>query len=433
MGPSMHEGLGRVVDAWKRLVGRWRPHDCSRRRELTAIGVNLGFALTALAGVALLAPASDWSDAALIAALVGISAIAYLSEARLKVASLAFFGATLIVALVALALAGPLPALLVWIVPDLIARFVLRREPRFSPGLIATVSSYALACLVGAELLALAGSPEGPAMAPSLFAAGVGMWAINFAVARLAFAPFYQGYRPTALIRDEFADLAPAVLGMLIVGVVAALGVEALGLPALGVLALVIVVPQLALERIASAESAAHLARADAMRLYTAALADVLRVPRWERRQLVCAADLLHATDDPIRAEGLDWRETDVSRVAFLALHARERWAGDGWPAGLPAEAIPEGSRILAVADAWAELTAHGTPEFSQSEAVLALSAQSGRAFDPTVVEAAQRVVGDEEGFARNPGFQPQLHRLPVPRSVRRTALPAMLPRMVSS
>jgi hypothetical protein len=270
-------------------------------------------------------------------------------------------------------------------------------------------------------------------MAPSLYAVGVAMWAINFAVARLAFAPFYQGYRVAPLIRDEFFDLAPAVLGMLVVGVVAAVGVEAFGLVALGALALVIVVPQIALERIAEGESAARLARTDAMRLYTAAIADVLDIPREQRRELACAADLVHAADDPIETRGLDWREADVSRIAFLALHARERWAGDGWPAGLPAEAIPRGSRILAVADAWAGLTASGTPELSQPDAVLALAAQSGLAFDPEVVDAATRVVGDEEGFARQPSFQPTLHRLPVPRSMRRHALPAMLPRLIGS
>ena len=147
------------------------------------------------------------------------------------------------------------------------------------------------------------------------------MWAINFAVARLAFAPFYQGYRAAPLIRDEFFDLAPAVLGMLVVGVAAAVGVEAFGLLALAALALVIVVPQVALERIAESDSAARLARADAMRLYTAAIADVLEIPRDQRRELACAADLVHAAADPIDARGLDWREADVSRIAFLALH----------------------------------------------------------------------------------------------------------------
>lgn len=416
-----------------RVFRRWRPRDSSRRRELTAVALNVLPAAVAVIGFVVVSPSSDWSDPVLIAALVGVSGIAYLAEARLKVATLAFFGATLIVALVALAVAGPLPALLVWVVPDVIARFVLTREPRFSPGLVATVSSYALAVLAGAELLELAGSPTGAAIAPALYAAGIAMWVINFCFARLTFAPFYQGYRPASLIRDEFVDLAPAVLGMLVIGVGAALGVEYFGVLALAPLAAVIVVPQVALDQITRADSAARLARADAIRLYTAAIADVLGIGREERRELACAADLVQSAEDPITARGLDWRDADVSRVAFLALHSQERWAGGGWPAGLPAEAIPRGSRILAVADAWAELTAAGTPELSQADAMLALAAQSGRAFDPAVVDAAARVVGDEEGFARDPGFQPKLHRLPVPRSVRRGALPTMLPRLVGS
>jgi hypothetical protein len=193
----------------------------------------------------------------------------------------------------------------------------------------------------------------------------------------------------------------------------------------------VIVVPQVALEHITRPQSVARLGRNDAMRLYTAAIADVLQISRNERRELACAADLVKSADDPATTHGLDWRDADISRIAFLALHSHERWMGGGWPAGLPAEAIPRGSRILAVAGAWAELTAGGTPELSQADAMLALAAQSGRAFDPTVVDAAARVVGDEEGFARDPGFQPRHHRLPVPRSVRRGALPAMLPRLV--
>ena len=125
------------------------------------------------------------------------------------------------------------------------------------------------------------------------------MWAVNFCFARLAFAPFYQGYRPAALVRDEFLDLAPAVLGMLVVGVVSAVLVDAFGVVALAPLAAVIVVPQIALERIARAESAARLARTDAMRLYTAAIVDVLDLSRDERRELACAAELVQPADDP--------------------------------------------------------------------------------------------------------------------------------------
>jgi hypothetical protein len=426
----MHEV--RDAQGRARVLGRWIPPDSSSERALIAIALNLVPALLAVAAFILVAPPSDWSDPVLIAALAAVSAIAYGAETRLKSANRVFFGATLVIAVVTLAVAGPLPALLVWLVPDLIARVALRSERWMSPGFVANLGSYALAVLVGAWMLELAGSPAGTEMAPALYAAGIAMSAANFCFARLTFAPFYQGYRPAALIRDEFLDLAPAVLGMLVVGVAAAVLVEEIGVIALALLAAVIVVPQIALERITNAASTARLARADAMRLYTAAIADVLDMPRHERRELACAADLVRATDDPIGARGLDWREADVSRIAFLALHSHERWAGDGVPAGLPAEAIPRGSRILAVADAWAGLTAAGTAEMSQTEAMLALSAQSDIAFDPTVVSAAAQVVGDEEGFARDPHFQPRLHRLPFPRSVRRGALPAVLPALVA-
>ena len=137
----------------------------------------------------------------------------------------------------------------------------------------------------------------------------------------------------------------------------------------------------------------------------------MLGLSRNERREIAAAGKLL-APAEPGAAPEL----TEAPEATLLALHAHERWSGDGWPAALPAEAIPLGSRILAVAEAWAGLTARGTLELPQSEAILSLAAQSGSAFDPQVVDAAARVVGDEEGFAREPTFQPTLHRLRVPR-----------------
>jgi HD domain len=416
-----------------RVRRRWRPPDVSRSRELIAIGLNVVPAVVGLTALLFFSAPSDWSSPALIGALCGVAAVAYAAEARLKLANPVFFGATLIIAVVTLAVAGPIPAFCVWLVPDLIARFVLRSEQRIGPGFVANVSSYAIAVVVGGWLLELAGSPSGAEMAPALYAAGVAMSVLNFAFARLAFAPFYQGYRPAKLIRDEFVDIEPSVLGMLLLGVAAAVMVDDLGVLALAPLAAVIVVPQVALERITHSESAANLVRADAMRLYTAAIADVLGVSRSERRELACASDLIQSADNPIAARGLDWRDADVSRVAFLALHSHELWSGAGWPAGLPAEAIPRGSRILAVAGAWADLTAAGTPELSQTEAILSLAAQAGSAFDPAIVDAAARVVEDEQAFSDEPAFQPKLHRLPAPRALRREALPALLPRLVGS
>ena len=63
-------------------------------------------------------------------------------------AAAAYFDASIVLALLALVIAGPLPALLVWIVPDAISRFVVRQDLALA-GLIATVSSFALAVLAG--------------------------------------------------------------------------------------------------------------------------------------------------------------------------------------------------------------------------------------------------------------------------------------------
>ena len=118
--------------------------------------------------------------------------------------------------------------------------------------------------------------------------------------------------------------------------------------------------------------------------MYVAAIADVLALSRDERDQLACAADLI----EPINGNtsginACDWGHAHVPGAAMLALHAGERWAGTGWPAGLPADAIPYGSRILAVAQAWTDLTAKGTQEMTQAEAMLALAAQISDRFRP--------------------------------------------------
>src|SRR5687767_4748643 len=91
------------------LMRRWVPPNGSPERTLVAIALNLAPALVAVAAFILVAPASDWSDPVLIAALAVVAAVAYGAEARLKSANRVFFGATLVVAVVTLGVAGPLP------------------------------------------------------------------------------------------------------------------------------------------------------------------------------------------------------------------------------------------------------------------------------------------------------------------------------------
>ena len=73
-----------------------------------------------------------------------------------------------------------------------------------------------------------------------------------------------------------------------------------------------------------------------------------------------------------------------------IALSHHEKWDGRGYPLGLKGESIPIEGRILAVADVFDALT-HERPykkAWPVKEAVAEIQIQSGKQFDPQVVEA---------------------------------------------
>ena len=72
------------------------------------------------------------------------------------------------------------------------------------------------------------------------------------------------------------------------------------------------------------------------------------------------------------------------------ALTHHERWDGSGYPAGLAGDAIPITGRIVAVADVFDALT-HSRPykeAWSTANAITEMTSQSGRHFDPLVIDA---------------------------------------------
>lgn len=76
--------------------------------------------------------------------------------------------------------------------------------------------------------------------------------------------------------------------------------------------------------------------------------------------------------------------------LGYIGGH-HERIDGHGWPAGLTGEAIPLGSRVLAVADAWSDAVMDGcTPD----EALLACEGQVGASLDEVCVDALRRAHG---------------------------------------
>jgi putative two-component system response regulator len=72
-----------------------------------------------------------------------------------------------------------------------------------------------------------------------------------------------------------------------------------------------------------------------------------------------------------------------------------EKWDGTGYPQGLKGEQIPIAARIFAVADVWDALTSDRPyrPAWSNDEALGYIHEQSGKHFDPRVVELFFKVI----------------------------------------
>lgn len=95
-------------------------------------------------------------------------------------------------------------------------------------------------------------------------------------------------------------------------------------------------------------------------------------------------------THTTIGAQVLEHGRSDLMQIAQrIAQSHHERWDGNGYPQRLKGEEIPIEARLLAVADVFDALT-HDRPykkAWPIDEAVAEISNQSGRQFDPAVVE----------------------------------------------
>ncbi|MDH3226192.1 MAG: diguanylate cyclase [Thermoleophilia bacterium] len=146
---------------------------------------------------------------------------------------------------------------------------------------------------------------------------------------------------------------------------------------------------------------------ADAARLHEAALLhDVgwvavpakLRVRRGSLEDEDLAKIRLHAdVGATISGEVLD--EDQVSWIR----HHHEHWDGGGYPGRLVGELIPEGARILALADAWVAMTSPRDyrPRLGDERALAECRAQAGTQFWPVAVHALEQIMqGREEEVA---------------------------------
>ena len=80
---------------------------------------------------------------------------------------------------------------------------------------------------------------------------------------------------------------------------------------------------------------------------------------------------------------------TYLHRALDIPHSHHEKWDGTGYPQGLKGEQIPLAARVFAVVDVWDALTSDRPyrPAWTKQEALGYIREQSGKHFDPHVVE----------------------------------------------
>jgi len=94
-------------------------------------------------------------------------------------------------------------------------------------------------------------------------------------------------------------------------------------------------------------------------------------------------------------------KEKDLLGAAAEIIRGHhERFDGTGYPQGLERNAIPIGSRVVAVVDAYDAITSARPYQKAQAKraAIAELKRNAGSQFDPNVVRAFIEVIGDDNG-----------------------------------
>jgi diguanylate cyclase (GGDEF)-like protein/PAS domain S-box-containing protein/putative nucleotidyltransferase with HDIG domain len=104
-----------------------------------------------------------------------------------------------------------------------------------------------------------------------------------------------------------------------------------------------------------------------------------------------------HVRTHSVMGAGIVAGVLDDEQTRWVRAH-HERWDGAGYPDGMFGDRIPDGARILAVADSWDTMTSDRPykaaipPQQAMAECI----SESGKQFAPEVVLALQTVVGTE-------------------------------------
>ena len=361
------------------------------RRRRTGLSLVLGLIAMAAAvpAFAYLAPESAWEPESLLIALLILAFVSY--TAAVQVRDTLTLDASFVPAVLAVVFLGPVPGTFVFAAPGISAYVERRRLNAF----VGDTASAAWASLAAAWLLE-ALTPGIPvsvidlAAAGAVAVAGATFIAVQYLVATLLIGVIEKGVHLSTLIQQELINLAPVSAALIAVGALSALLYDELGLVGLVPLAVVAIGPRMLVQRLARVRDPAELERPAAIALYSRALAEALSLDADQRRIVLDAATHLGGTKQLTRID-------DFQTVMQTVLYCHERWDGKGgFPGVLSGEGIPLESRVIAVAERLASLTAMGTPGLSPDHAVSLLATRAGAEFDPRVVAAARRVIDED-------------------------------------
>jgi hypothetical protein len=388
------------------------------RRQRAGLAVHAAIVASLAVAYVLAAPPSRWDDPVMIGALVLLGVIAIRTEVPLPAGIT--FEALSALALITVAVAGPLPAMLVTLAP-IALNAAAGRERLLRAGNLANLAAYGGYALAGALILQAAGSdPTAVSAIGWLLLAGLAQLLVNWLFGPAIYLTFWLGHSPRTALQ-VLADGVPTGAVMVLLGAGTVLLVPALGVLALTLFAVIVILPQSFLAYAARTRPVARLGRDAATRRYAHALAVQLDLPRAERRHLAAVA--VAARNRPAPRDAIDYvcsTMRDRSRLNVDLQSVTERWDGTG-PIGLRGSGIPLAARVLAAAQAWSDLTAAGSPQLGHHDALMHLQLAAGGRLDPAVVRAAEAVVAQERVSAEEPAPEPRLHRLHVPAALRRT------------
>ena len=356
-------------------------------------GLSLVLGLVTLAAAvpvfAFAAPESVWEPESLLIALLVLAFVSY--AAAIQVRDTLTLDASFVPALIAVALLGPVPGTFVFAAPGLSAYVERRRLSAF----VADTASAAWAALAAAWVLepltpGVPLSAVGLSAAAAAAAAGAVFIAVQYLVSAVLIGVVEKGLSLPTMIGQELMDLAPVAAPLIAVGAISTLLYDEIGLAGLVPLAIVAVAPRLLARRLVPLRDPAELERPQAIELYARALAEALSLDAQQRRVIADAATHLGGARRLTRID-------DFQSVMQTVLYCHERWNGaGGFPGVVTGEAIPLESRVVAVAERLASLTAKGSRELSPDHAVSLLVTRAGAEFDPRVVAAARRVIDED-------------------------------------